>query len=89
MGKKIDYPATMTARGFEETASDIAGIKSDMAEVKIHFDRIENFLIRGFDNRVECLAEPATCGSRRPRENRVGVVETENTIEICLQLQSN
>ena len=61
--KQIENLATMTAKGFEETAS-----KVDLQKVETRLDRrldrIENLLIRDHNNRIERL------------EDKVRVLET-------------
>lgn len=58
--------AMMTARGFEKTATklELEEVKTDLIEIKVRLDRIENLLIRDIGNRVEKL------------EDRVRVIET-------------
>ncbi len=62
MNKKettTDDLARMVQKGFENTAtkSDVSELRSDMPEVNLRLDRIENPLLRAHENRIERLED--------------------------------
>lgn len=54
--KGFDSMAIMVQHGFEETVSKTE-LKTELGEVKIRLDRIENILLRDHNNRIERIED--------------------------------